>query len=106
MINPYRSRNITWVKTLSALLGLFAALFVLVSGIFLIHEIRHDCSGEDCPVCAAMEQCEEAVRTLCTGLVILAAVILSALPLLISGSRPSHPVLSCTPVSAKTRINC
>ena len=37
---------------------------VICSLLFLVREIDHDCTGEDCPVCAVMQLCEGGLRTL------------------------------------------
>ena len=42
---------------------LIAALFIMIfSFSFLIHSAHHDCSGENCPVCADIRSCEERLR--------------------------------------------
>lgn len=46
---------------------LFAVLFVctmLTSVLFLAFEADHDCSGEDCPVCAQIAACQNLLKTL------------------------------------------
>ena len=42
--------------------GVLMLVFVLFSVFFIAHEAHHDCTGEDCPVCAAIRLCE---RILC-----------------------------------------
>ena len=50
-----------------------SAAFLLAAGtlvaavcslLFLVRELDHDCTGEDCPVCAVMQLCEGGLRTL------------------------------------------
>ncbi len=48
---------------------LLAACFA-VSGIFIVTHIHHDCVGEDCPVCAILVSCGQALR----GLALMAAL--------------------------------
>lgn len=38
---------------------LFTALLCTV---YLAREVRHQCSGADCPICACMRQCENQLR--------------------------------------------
>ena len=48
-----------------AMAGSIAALvlvIVLFSAVYLTVESHHDCSGEGCPVCAALAQCEHQIR--------------------------------------------
>ncbi len=47
--------------------GLILALIILVaiffSALFISMEMgHHDCSGEDCPICATMEECVNNIR--------------------------------------------
>ena len=46
-------------------------LFVSIFSLFYIaREEIHDCSGEDCPICACIHQAEQNLKNLGTGVVI------------------------------------
>ena len=47
--------------------ALLIVLFLLLSVLFLVKEANHNCTGADCPICAAMQQCEDSIRLLGTG---------------------------------------
>ena len=80
----------------------FAMFF---SSFFIASHVDHDCTGEDCPICACIQQCENTIRGIGSGIAATSAVIM---PLMIALVITSFGVLSFqwnTPVSAKVRMN-
>ncbi|MCR5403641.1 MAG: hypothetical protein K6E91_07475 [Butyrivibrio sp.] len=77
---------------------LFSSFFIGAHGV-------HSCTGEDCPICACIQQCENTIRGLGSGISFVSAVILPAflLSLFISFVVPSFK--QDTPVSTKVRLN-
>ena len=71
---------------------------------FLAEELHHDCAGEDCPVCACLQLCENQVRragagSACTSVFYVLAVFVfvqQAFNLFL-------PVL--TPITRKVRLD-
>ena len=53
-------------------LALLAAVLLVVSFVFIAHEADHDCSGEDCPVCAQIAVCVDAFRAFSNTIVVCA----------------------------------
>ena len=51
-------------KILALLTAVMVAVLLLLSGFFIITHTEHDCIGEDCPVCAQLETCENGMRLL------------------------------------------
>ena len=49
-------------KIFAGIICIVMLLTLMLSVTFLIEEFHHDCSGEDCPVCATIQICENAVR--------------------------------------------
>ena len=50
-------------KKIVAGIAAFAVLFiVLFSSFYICAEADHHCSGEDCPVCACIQICENVIR--------------------------------------------
>lgn len=50
--------------------GFTCAAFVIAvffSLFFIVKEVRHDCTGEDCPVCACIHQVEQTLKQVGTG---------------------------------------
>ncbi|MDO4293001.1 MAG: AraC family transcriptional regulator [Eubacteriales bacterium] len=37
---------------------------LLLSGLFIVTHAEHECTGEDCPVCAELQVCAAAIRLL------------------------------------------
>ncbi len=87
---------------------IMAALMLLVllyASSFIPAHIHHDCSGEDCPVCACIQHCENTLRAFGSntqgGLILLIPVLL----ILLCISLPAVFFTEDTPVSDKVRLN-
>lgn len=78
---------------------------MLLSAFFISSHVHHDCTGEDCPVCATIQQCEAILRGF--GSSMPGGTILSVPVLLIIAiiSLQSGSVTRNTPVSDKVRLN-
>ena len=59
-------------KRLAIALSLLLVFVMLFSHLFVIAEADHDCSGEDCPVCAVIALCQNTLKVL--GEAFIAAV--------------------------------
>ena len=81
-------------------------LLVLISASCLIAEADHDCTGEDCPVCACLLRFENVLRRLGAGAdartAILQLSVRFAVLLLLLTSGVFKP---STPVLRKVRLN-
>lgn len=95
-------------KKQRAITFLTCTAFVLVtvfSVLFVVKEADHDCTGESCPICEAVQQAEQNLEQLGTGTSEIADVV-PAMVLLVS-------VLFCvltavsyaTLISQKVRLN-
>lgn len=66
---------------ITALLMAALVLFVMTFSLFVIAaEADHDCSGEDCPICAVIAICENTIKALSVVLVfvsLMAALAIS-----------------------------
>ena len=86
-------------------LGMLALLSMPFSVCLVCVETHHHCHGEDCPICACINQCRENLRHLAGGLI--PAVI--CLALFMTVLKISMPLLALTanetPVSLKVRLN-
>lgn len=78
---------------------------MLFSSFFIAAHADHDCTGEDCPICACIQQCENTIRGIGSSITAESAVIIPVLIslLIISLGVPSFQ--RDTPVSAKIRLN-
>lgn len=74
---------------------------------FVIAEAGHDCSGDHCPICAAVAQCEHQLALLGAGGSVAVAVTPCGLWfLLVPAMRAAgRPAASQTLVAAKVRLD-
>lgn len=69
----------------AAILICMAFLFVMLTSFFYIaKEENHNCTGEDCPVCACIHQVEQNLKNLGTGLAVAAMPGQKILPVLVA----------------------
>lgn len=55
--------NTTKAKRIAAgIMGIMMLVIVLFSAFYIAAEANHDCTGEDCPICACIQQCENTLR--------------------------------------------
>lgn len=54
---------------------------LLLSGFFIVTHIEHECTGEDCPVCAELQECAATIRLITeaagTGAIVIFAYIIT-----------------------------
>ena len=54
---------------------------LLLSGFFIVTHTEHECTGEDCPVCAELQACAATIRLITeaagTGAVVIFAYIIT-----------------------------
>ena len=99
------TRTYDYRRKASGITGLMMLFFVLLLTLFTDLEAGHDCSGEDCPVCAALQQCEDIRRELgkgCGGQSIsVCRVFFLSVPVMCQ-----FPILAfSSPVGRKVRLN-
>lgn len=92
-------------RKVAALVGLFMVLTLLLSAAFIAKEAGHDCSGEDCPVCAVIAQCENTIRRIGSGLIPVIAAVAVMLTVLQLPVLYTSMAQAFTPVSQKVRMN-
>lgn len=92
-------------KKNTVLLTLLLLISVLFSLYYIAMEADHDCAGEDCPICIFLALCEENIRTIKTGILLIAACIFTfhGLTALIPVRKTDIPLR--TPVSLKVQMN-
>lgn len=56
-----KQRKIAWIACATFL------LVTLCSILFLVKEANHDCTGEDCPICAQISEAENTLKNLGNG---------------------------------------
>ena len=89
-------------RLLAGVMALAALLTLLLSAFYIAAEADHDCSGEDCVICAQLRQCEKLLC--CAAALAVAAAVFAAVRLLFT-ARFACGFLRQTPVSARVRLN-
>ncbi len=92
-------------RTFAGIMAVMMFFVVLFSAIFIVLHSDHDCTGEDCPVCACLQLCESILHSTGDGPKFTASGVNPAI--LITGFVlvSSFIIISGTPVSAKVRMN-
>ena len=100
-----KGRNMRKLKHLSALLALIFALSVFGAIAFEAAEYDHDCAGEGCAVCMALEMCDNLLRLGSSAAAAAAVMISAALLSALSVSIYKVNILKCTLISLKVRLD-
>ncbi len=87
------------------IIGLVMLVIVLFSSFYIASEANHDCRGEDCPICFCIQQCENTLRGVGSGITAQAAVIMPFLSILFAAAFIAAAASSDTLVSRKVRLN-
>jgi len=96
---------VTMTKRIMA--GIVACmLFVLMlfSALYIACETAHDCAGEECPVCACLQQCDNTLHQTFDGTVMLSVIVPFSM-ILLSVIPVRSELSGKTLVSAKVRMD-
>ncbi|WP_033151589.1 hypothetical protein [Pseudobutyrivibrio ruminis] len=100
-------KNSNFQSIIIATVAIAAALFMMFfSNIYISEHVSHHCEDSNhCPVCSILEQCENALKTFGTGLIV-AAVVLFIHKLLIEAFQGySFESIQATLISQKVRLD-
>ena len=86
-------------------LSVLLLITVLFSAFFPAIEANHHCHGEDCPICSCIAMCENTLRVLGDGGILLVFAVFHVLFLALSTSVTTKSSLVQTLVSRKVRLN-
>ena len=89
----------------TGIMGLMMLAVVLLAAFFIAVEAGHDCSGEDCPICLCMEQCENTLRNMGDGLASFAVTAFFCFFAVLTAELFSPEITGITLVSQKIRMN-
>jgi hypothetical protein len=92
-------------KITAAIIAMMVVFIVFLSAFCLGLDAGHDCSGEDCPICDFMRQCENTLRGFGEGIAQPAVVLLPFIPVLFVAGLFASFASSETLVSRKIRLN-
>ena len=93
------------IETFVAMLGMAMLVVVLFSAVFVASESQHDCDGDECPICAVLQQCENNLNQLGSGIVPLAVAVMVVFYLMAGVSDSGVFRIFSTPVSNMVRLN-
>ena len=98
-MNTKKKRVFSMAVCILFLFVTFASLF------YIVKEENHNCTGEDCPICANIRQAEQTLRNLGTGTI--AHAVLNPMPLMfiLAIAGQASVVLNTSLVSQKVRLN-
>lgn len=100
-----RDSGISNTRRIAAgIVGVMMLVVVLLSASYIAAEADHDCTGDDCPICVCIQQCENILNQVggvATQVSIVAPVVFLLLFMLFSVYSISQETL----VSKKVRLN-
>ena len=75
------NRFIKHKRIFAFLTAFLVAAVLLLSGLFIVTHAEHECTGEDCPVCAELQECAATIRLITeaagTGAIVIFAYIIT-----------------------------
>ncbi len=92
-------------KIAAGVMATMMLVIVLLSAAFIAAESDHDCCGDDCPICACLELCENNICHISGGAVQAAIIVPIVFICYISFFFVSYIYRRETPVSRKVRLN-
>jgi len=94
------------IKKITAWIALAAVLFVMLFSItFISQHADHECTGDECPVCAVMEMCGAIIKNLEVTVAVVAAAVFLVFSIRNSVQLVAIAGGSCSLVSQKIRMN-
>ncbi len=96
-------RNLTGIT--AGVMALMMLLVLLFSSFFIAAHADHDCTGEDCPICLCIHECENIIRGMGNGTTFLAVAGVTVSAVLILMSSGVFSYTWDTPVSRKVRLD-
>lgn len=101
-----RNSNTSKVLRIAAgIMGLLMLVIVLFSASYIAAEADHECCGDDCPICACIQQCENTLHGFSDGIAVQSSAIAPVILILLAAAFAITAVSQETPVSRKVRLN-
>ena len=92
-------------RKLAGIMAIMMLFVMLFSAIFIASHLDHDCTGDDCPICECICQCENLLHGSWDGSAFSAAGILPVVLITVSIFISYCVTIFDTPVSEKVRMN-
>ncbi|MCR4667888.1 MAG: hypothetical protein K5774_00760 [Clostridia bacterium] len=92
-------------RTTAAVIGLALLVAMLFSAFYIAEEADHDCTGEDCPVCACIQICENTLHRLGDGSTFLLRILAAVFFVVLVAAVIPAAVSRGTLITRKVRMN-
>ncbi|OON87056.1 hypothetical protein BXO88_05690 [Oribacterium sp. C9] len=89
----------------AGIMGFMMLFIVLFSASVIASESVHDCTGEECPICACINQCENTLRQVGGGIDLHTDSIAPFIFILLAAFPVTASLTAETLVSRKIRLN-
>ena len=99
------SNTTTANKIAAGIMGIMMLVIVLLSSFYSAAEADPDCTGEDCPICACIQQCENTLRGIGDGSATQSSAVIPVLLILFISALFVAEFSQETLVSQKVRLN-
>ncbi|MBQ9015779.1 MAG: hypothetical protein IJ109_10650 [Firmicutes bacterium] len=105
MLNNNNCGNHLFGRYTSALVCVLITGVMFFAAFYVTSEAWHDCSGEDCPICAHIENYQSLLRTAGDGIAFAAAAALVCAIVSLTILHDPKVLSFSTPILWKTRMN-
>lgn len=92
-------------KALAGVIGMMMLVIILFSAFYIAVEAEHDCTGDDCPICACIQLCINTLRGFSSGITVAISAAVPVLPILFTALIFRSVLFQETPISRKVRMN-
>ena len=98
-------RTVNTKRIATGILGFMLFVIILFATLLINEQVDHDCIGDNCPVCACVAECENALRQVGGGIGIQITIFVSIVFALFLAFFFTAFLLKKTPVLKKVRLN-
>ena len=92
-------------RILTGIISVMLLVIVLFSAFYISAEAEHDCTGEDCQVCAVIQQSENTLRGFADGMVLQLSAVVPVLFIILAAALFVTAFPQETLISRKVRLN-
>lgn len=92
-------------KTIAAITCILFIFVTFASLFYIVKEADHECTGEDCPICACVHQAQQMLKNLGTGTIVWSGAFFTIIYTSFVLFRYVYIVLCTTLISQKVRLN-
>ncbi len=92
-------------RTAAGVMGIMMLVIVLLSALCIAAEADHDCTGEDCLICACIGQCENILRGIGDGTAAQLSAVIPVLLILFFAALLVAEFSQETLIAKKVRLN-